>query len=72
MSSSILPAQTLGQQSRTTTGPLRRAHLITLDDLTLIVRPPGRPADIQTFTDDEIAAATAYATANNAEVEQLP
>ncbi len=27
MLSSILPAQTLGQQSRTTTGPLRRAHL---------------------------------------------
>ncbi|MDH3050081.1 hypothetical protein QEN42_09365, partial [Gordonia alkanivorans] len=27
MSSSILPAQTLGQQSRTTTGPLRRAPL---------------------------------------------
>ncbi|WP_338857894.1 hypothetical protein WDY80_24330 (plasmid) [Gordonia hongkongensis] len=44
---------------------------VTLDDLTLIVRPPGRPADIQTFTDDEIAEATTYAKANNAEVEQL-
>ncbi|TSD93104.1 hypothetical protein FOV72_20870 [Gordonia rubripertincta] len=44
---------------------------VTLDGLTLIVRPPGRPAAIQTFTDDEIAEATAYATANNAEIEQL-
>nr|WP_263992067.1 hypothetical protein [Mycobacterium bourgelatii] len=30
MSSSILPARTLGHQSPTTTGPLRRAHLNVL------------------------------------------
>ncbi|WP_460688033.1 hypothetical protein, partial [Mycobacterium bourgelatii] len=33
MSSSILPARTLGHQSPTTTGPLRRAHLNVVDQL---------------------------------------
>lgn len=43
-----------------------------INDLTLIVRPPGRPADIQTFPDVERADAEAYASANGAVVEPLP
>ncbi|ADK68891.1 MULTISPECIES: hypothetical protein [Gordonia] len=33
-----------------------------LADLTLIVRPPGRPAQIRAFTDAEQTEARAYAT----------
>jgi hypothetical protein len=44
----------------------------TIEDLTLIVRPPGRPMDIQTFTDLERADAEAYASATGAVVEPLP
>lgn len=43
-----------------------------IKDLTLIVRPPGRPMDIQTFPDLERADAEAYAAANGAVVEPLP
>jgi hypothetical protein len=42
-----------------------------LKDLTLIVRPPGRPADIQTFTEAERADAELYATETGAPVEPL-
>lgn len=43
-----------------------------LADLTLIVRPHGRPWDIRTFTEDRRAEATAYAEQNGVEVESLP
>ena len=34
---------------------------VELADLTLIVRPPGRPAQVRAFTADEHADAQAYA-----------
>lgn len=40
-----------------------------LADLTLIVRPPGKP--IKTFTDGELAAAQAYAAEHGGTVEPL-
>ncbi|OCB09333.1 hypothetical protein A5717_25895 [Mycolicibacterium porcinum] len=43
-----------------------------LADLTLIVRPPGNPWDIRTFTDDQRAEAEAYAAEHGAQVESLP
>lgn len=42
-----------------------------LGDLTLIVRPPGRPAQTRAFTDAERAAADAYARETGASVEHL-
>lgn len=42
-----------------------------LADLTLIVRPPGRPQQIRTFTDAERIAAEAYARETGASVEVL-
>lgn len=42
-----------------------------LADLTLIVRPPGRPAQTRAFTDAERAAADAYAQETGASVEHL-
>ncbi|GAC55247.1 hypothetical protein M0655_23290 (plasmid) [Gordonia amicalis] len=42
-----------------------------LSDLTLIVRPPGRPADIRVFAGEEVAEAEEYARANGSEVERL-
>ncbi|PZT98188.1 MAG: hypothetical protein DI630_20115 [Gordonia sp. (in: high G+C Gram-positive bacteria)] len=45
---------------------------VELADLTLIVRPPGRPADIRTYTADEFDQAQAYAEkAGPQGVEQL-
>lgn len=43
-----------------------------LSDLTLIVRPPGRPQDIRAFTDGERAEAELCATQSGATVEPLP
>ena len=45
---------------------------VTLKDLTLIVRPPGRPAAIRAFTDADRAEAETYAAETGAVVEQLP
>ena len=42
-----------------------------LEDLTLIVKPPGRPGDIRTFTDAQAADAERYAADNGATVERL-
>lgn len=42
-----------------------------LADLTLIVRPPGRPDAIRTFTDAEREQAETYAAAAGATVEPL-
>lgn len=42
-----------------------------LVDLTLIVRVPGRPADVRTFTDAEAAEAQRYADQHGATVERL-
>lgn len=43
-----------------------------LSDFTLIVRPPGRPADIRVFTDGQRVEAELYAADNEAVVESLP
>jgi hypothetical protein len=43
-----------------------------LADLTLIVRPSGRPGEIRTFTDAERADAELYATETGVAVELLP
>lgn len=42
-----------------------------LADLVLIVRPPGRPQDIRTFTEAERADAERYATETGGTVEAL-
>jgi len=42
-----------------------------LADLTLIVRPPGRPAEIRAFTDAERAEAAAYASETDTHVDFL-
>lgn len=42
-----------------------------LADLTMIVRVPGRPADVRTFTDAEADEAQRYAESNGATVEPL-
>ncbi len=42
-----------------------------LADLTLIVRVPGRPADVRTFTDAEADAAQRYAAEHGSTVEPL-
>ncbi|MCZ4581713.1 hypothetical protein O4158_22015 [Gordonia amicalis] len=44
---------------------------VDLADLTLIVRPPGRPAQTRAFTDDEQAEAHAYANETGASVDLL-
>lgn len=44
---------------------------VELADLTLIVRPPGRPAQVRAFTADEHADAQAYARGTDASVEVL-
>ena len=49
-----------------------RGGAVELADLTLIVRPPGNPFEIRTFTDAQSAEAEAYATEHGAEVESLP
>lgn len=49
---------------------LKRARA-DLGDLTLIVRPPGRPAQTRAFTDAERSAAAAYARETGASVEHL-
>lgn len=45
---------------------------VELGDLTLIVRPPGRPADIRTYTANEITEAQAYAEQAGGQVDRLP
>lgn len=42
-----------------------------LADLTLIVRVPGRPADVRTFTDAEAVEAQRYAEQHGTTVETL-
>lgn len=42
-----------------------------LADLTMIVRVPGRPADVRTFTDAERDEAHRYAEQNGTTVEPL-
>ncbi|MDV6310027.1 hypothetical protein [Gordonia amicalis] len=44
---------------------------VALADLTLIVRPPGRPAQIRAFTDAERAEAATYASETGASVDLL-
>lgn len=44
---------------------------VELADLTLIVRPPGRPAQVRAFTADEHAEAQAYASETDASVQVL-
>ena len=44
---------------------------VAMGELTLIVRPPGRPADVRVYTDDEAAEAQAYASEVGGQVEQL-
>ncbi|WP_439033316.1 hypothetical protein [Gordonia terrae] len=42
---------------------------VELADLTLIVRPPGRPAQVRVFTDAERAEAHDYADETGANVD---
>ncbi len=51
------------RQQKRTQAPIR--------DLTLIVRPPGRPQEIRVFADAERAEAELYATEKGATVEPL-
>ncbi|MGB3484036.1 MAG: hypothetical protein WBB07_17700 [Mycobacterium sp.] len=51
--------------------PQRRTE-IRMEDITLIVRPPGNPQAIKVFTDDTRAEAELYATERGAVVETLP
>jgi hypothetical protein len=44
----------------------------TLADLTLIVRPAGKPQGVRAFTDAERAEAELYAAEHGAVVEPLP
>lgn len=44
---------------------------VTMGELTLIVRPPGRPADVRVYTDDEATEAQTYATEVGAQVDRL-
>ncbi|MEW2484272.1 hypothetical protein AB0876_32270 [Mycobacterium sp. NPDC049093] len=44
----------------------------SLDELTMIVRPPGNPLAIKTFTEAELADAEAYALEHGAVVERFP
>lgn len=44
----------------------------SLASLTMIVRPPGNPLAIKTFTDDELAEAEAYAEEHGTVVERFP
>ena len=43
-----------------------------LDELTMIVRPPGNPLAIKTFTDTEAADAEASAPEHKAVAERFP
>lgn len=43
-----------------------------LDELTLIVRPPGKPTFVKTFADDERAEAEAYAAEHGGTVDTMP
>ncbi len=45
---------------------------VKLSDLTLIVRPAGKPAEIRSFTDAERGEAEQYAGQMDASVETLP
>ncbi|MCG7635273.1 hypothetical protein MHN80_23435 [Gordonia McavH-238-E] len=44
---------------------------VELSDLTFIVRPPGRPAGIRTYTAGELDEAQAYADQTGGQVDQL-
>lgn len=44
----------------------------SLDELTLIVRPPGKPLEIKTFTDAQLTEAEVYALEHGAAVERFP
>lgn len=44
----------------------------SVNDYTLIVRPPGKPAEIRVFTDARRDEAEAYAVLKSAVVESLP
>lgn len=59
-------SEPLVQRQKPRSGP------VELADLTLIVRPPGQPWDIRTFTDAQRADADAYAAQHGAVVETLP
>ena len=42
-----------------------------LHELVLIVRPPGRPADIRVFAEDEMEEAESYAAQSGRPIERL-
>lgn len=57
-----------------TTGPNKQAPKrarANVADLTLIVRVPGRPADVRVFTDAEAGEAQKYASKVGGTVEPL-
>lgn len=49
-----------------------RRNRVALAELTLIVRPAGRPCDIQAFTELERADADAYAAQHGCDIDTLP
>ena len=44
---------------------------VAIGELTLIVRPPGKPAGVRVYTDDEATEAQAYADEVGGPVERL-
>ena len=64
------------ENNDTAAGPTNRVApkrgRVELLNLTLIVRPPGRPASIRAYTTDELAEAQAYADQTGGQVDQLP
>lgn len=63
------------ENAETAVGPSNRVApkraRAAMSELTLIVRPPGRPADVRIFTDAETTEAQAYATEVGGQVDRL-
>lgn len=65
-------ARVLGVSEAPLVSRQQPSRLPNLAELTMIVRPPGNPLAIKTFTDAELADAEAYAREHGAEVERFP
>jgi hypothetical protein len=50
----------------------REREFPSLPEVTMIVRPPGNPLAIKTFTEAKRPEAEAYAAEHGTEVEQFP
>lgn len=52
--------------------PRKRTAPVEVSDFTMLVKVPGRPAEIRVFTDDEADEARAYAEATGGTIVPLP